>query len=534
MKWQVIDKGITSNKSITSTTRRLLENRGLKTKKEIDDFLSPKKPEDIGIKIPKNILKRLQKAKKKREKIVIFGDYDCDGVCATAILWENLYKNGYNIIPYIPDRFTEGYGLKRETFENAKFQTLNAKLIICVDNGIVACEAVKEAKKRGIDVIVVDHHQKGDKKLATPYILHSTIVCGSALSWFLSSKVTPYAGLHLTMLELVAIGTVADQMPLLGINRSIVKYGLEELNKTKRLGLKSLIRVAGLTNIGVYEIGFIIAPRINAMGRLSHAMDSLRLVCTRDTKKAEELAKVLNETNIERQKIVEDVLSQTLEQVQSTEKIVVVDGNYHEGVIGLASGKITEKFYKPSIVISKGEHTSKASARSIVGFNIIEAIKETGLILEGGGHPMAAGFSIETTKIDDFRLKIQELAHQKLTEEMLEKKLKIDLEINFSNISNEFVELLKQFEPTGYGNTKPIFMTKKVKVVESKAIGQDGKHLKLKLSHGEKVFDAIWFSFSNAYPLVSNGLYNIAYSIEQNEWSGHSQIQLKIKDIKIN
>lgn len=524
MKWQVLHSSpITSHKSLIIA---LLKNRGLKTKKEIADFLDPKFPEPI--KIPKKILTRLKIAKKNKEKIIVFGDYDCDGVCATAILWETLYKLGLDAMPYIPDRFTEGYGFKTTSLEKLKnSKTPMPNLIITVDNGIVAYDAVKEAKKKRIDVIVVDHHTIGDKKLATPYILHSTAVCGSALAWFLSKELGVKNGL-----DLVAIGTIADQMPLLGINRSLVKYGLEELQKTKRVGLKSLIRSAGLNDIGVYEVGYILAPRINAMGRLSSALDSLRILCTRDFKKANDLAKILGETNLERQKIVDDVLSQVLKQVRGDTKIIVIDGDYHEGVIGLASGKITEKFYKPSIVFSKGSKVSKASARSIYGFNIIEAIKETGLIIEGGGHPMAAGFLIETSKISEFRIKINELSKVKLTDEILEKKLKIDLRINFDNITDDLVKEIEKFDPVGVGNAQPTFMSSKVLIKELKPVGADGKHLKLKLSQNNKVFDAIWFGFSSAYTLIPSALCDIAYTIEQNTWNNKTSIQLKIRDIK--
>jgi single-stranded-DNA-specific exonuclease len=526
MKWDVLyGSPITNHKSLITA---LLENRGLKSKKEIDEFLNPTK--NIKLDIPKNILKRLNEAKKNKEKIVIFGDYDCDGVCATAILWETMYKEGFDVMPYIPDRFEEGYGIKSTTFANSKFQNLNPNLIITVDNGIVAYDAIKEAKKRGIDVIVVDHHALGNKKLTTPYILHSTIVCGSALAWFLSRELSTVHRSLFTGLDLVALGTVADQIPLLGINRSIVKYGLEELNNTKRLGLRQIVKDVGVQNVGVYEIGFMIAPRINASGRLLHAIDALRLLCTKDPKKAKELSKKLSETNIERQKIVEGVVARVLEETSDGDKIMVISGDYHEGVIGLASGKVTEKYYKPSIVLSVGKEVSKASARSINGFNIIEAIKETNLILEGGGHPMAAGFSIETSKISEFKTKINEISKKYLTDEILEKKLKIDLELDFKYINIKLIEILKKLEPFGYGNSQPVFTTKKVKVVESKTVGSDGKHLKLKLEQNGIKFDGIWFN-NNQTPIINNQ-YDIAFTIEENIWNNKTLIQLKIKDIK--
>lgn len=537
MKWQVLHESLVTNKN--EVLNVLLENRGLKTKQEINDFISPKDPEEIKFKdlgiskaSLKKVLSRLKIAKRKKEKIIIYGDYDADGVCATAILWETMYKLGYHVMPFIPNRFEDGYGLKVESVQRLKDQDENLSLIITVDNGIVANEAIKKANKLGIDVVVVDHHTKG-KLTSSSYTLHSTLVCGSALAWFLSRELTTTRELgEKNGLDLVALGTVADQMPLLGINRSLVKFGLPELTKTKRIGLQKLFRDSKLENIGVYEIGYIIAPRINAMGRLAQATDSLRFLCTRDPKKAEGFNKLLNDTNIQRQKIVDEVLTKVLKQVKETEKIIVISGEYHEGVIGLASGKITEKLYKPSIVLSVNGDISKASARSIHGFNIIEAIKETELILEGGGHPMAAGFSIVTSKIEEFRLKINKISESKLTDEILERKLKIDLELNFDLINEELVEELKKFEPSGQGNYSPVFVSKNVKIVESKTVGSDGKHLKLKLEQNGIKLDAIWFNVKSEFVSSKSVKADIAFTVEENVWNSNTTIQLKIRDIK--
>lgn len=533
MKWDLLHTKIqVDTKKIIL---ELLKNRNIKTKKAVDDFLNPIDPIEIPIgelgienKTVSKILKRLRVAKDKKEKIVIFGDYDADGVCSTAILWETLYKLGYDAMPYIPNRFGEGYGIKKESFDLPKIIELNPKLIITVDNGIVAYDALKEAKKRGIDIIIVDHHTKGTKKIETDFVFHSTLVCGSALSWFLSKELGVKEGL-----DLAALGTIADQMQLLNVNRSIVKYGLRALSKTKRVGLQALFKDSKVDEVGVYDVGFIIAPRINAMGRLANATDSLRFLCTRDPKKAGDLNNLLNETNIERQKIVEDVVTRTLKEVKSEDKVIVISGQYHEGVIGLASGKVTEKYYKPSIVFSVGEKVSRASARSINGFDIIEAIKETGLILEGGGHPMAAGFSIETTKISEFSLKINEIGNKVLTDDLLERKLKVDMEIDFKSIDTELVNEIKKFEPTGYGNYSPVFMTKDVEIVETKFVGTEGKHLKLKLSKDNNKIEAIAFGFGTSHKLKAGEKVDIAYTIEENIWNNKTSIQLKIKDIKI-
>lgn len=537
MKWQILSE----SKEIVKT---LLLNRGIKTKKEEEEFLNPKNP----LKIPLNefginnkklelIINRLKVAKKNNEKIIIFGDYDCDGICATAILWENLYTLGFNCLPYIPNRFSEGYGIKKESIDTLlkKFKKDKkddpVSLIITVDNGVVAYNAINEAKKRNIDVIVCDHHILGEKKLDTRFLLHSTKVCGSTLAYILSSQINK----NVTGLDLAAIGTIADQMQLIGVNRSIVKWGLIDINKTKRVGLKALINESKVTNVGVYEIGYILAPRINAMGRLANALDSLRLLCTKDLKKAYDLAKILGETNKKRQKIVDEVLIKALKQVKvKSNEIIIISGNYHEGVIGLASGKVTEKYYRPSIVLSTKKGISKASARSIFGFNIIKVIKKTKLILEGGGHPMAAGFSIYTKKINEFSKKIKKISKLLLKDEILLRKLKIDMNVNFNQIDHKMLEVLNQFEPTGYGNFQPVFISKRGKIIERKTVGSEEKHLKFKIRQNNIVLDAIWFNYDQKINISKLTFFDIAYVIEENNWGSNSSIQLKIKDIRLS
>jgi single-stranded-DNA-specific exonuclease len=299
------------------------------------------------------------------------------------------------------------------------------------------------------------------------------------------------------------------------------------------------MRDAGIKGgVGVYEVGFILAPRINAMGRLEKALDSLRFLCTTNEKRAEELAKILNETNQERQKIVEEVVTHARSIVLSQEwkgVIVVNHETYHEGIIGLAASKIVEEFYRPTIVISQGELTSKASARSVQGFNIIENIRKVeNLTLGGGGHPMAAGFSIETSKITEFKAALDKVSIPLLTEEVLKKRLVIDLQINFSLISNTLIELLKEFEPTGIANPTPVFMTEAVRVLDARTVGKEAKHLKLVLEEGGLVYDAIAFNMGHMYnELTPEVKINIAYTVEVNEWRNKKTIQLKVKDIVI-
>lgn len=546
----------------------LLKNRGLKTKKQREEFFKPTHPEKLSVKSLgiseahlKKAIDRIKKAIKKKEQIIIYGDYDADGICATAILWETLYSLTNKVRPYIPNRFEEGYGINAVSVEKIKIQNPNVKLIITVDNGIIAHEAIVKANDLGIDVIITDHHQKEKKLPKALAIIHTDKISGSGVAWIFArelvkkiqnprlrgqakSKIQVKNGL-----ELAAIGTIADQMPLIGPNRSFAKYGLEALDNTKRKGLLALFQEAGLKTfkgstlkggqVTTYEVNFIIAPRINAMGRLEHAIDSLRLLCTKSPKKAKELAKNLGKTNRERQRIVEEVVLHAREVAEKKTwdgAIVLSHETYHEGVIGLAASKLVEEFGRPSIVISKGKNISKASARSITGFNIIESIKSLDRhILGGGGHPMAAGFSIDTEKIETFKKEYEKLTKQLLTNEVLTKSIKIDMEIQFNRLNKTLMREIENFEPFGIGNYAPVFMTGKTKVIDARTVGSDNKHLKLTLEKDGSHFSAIAFNKGEYYQrLLSSGLIDVVYNLDRNTWNGNDSLQLKIKDLRVN
>ena len=544
-KWEIINKF--KNEKIIDI---LLENRGIIAKKSVDEYFYPTHPEKIGLKelgisrkSVTRVIKRIQKALRNKEKTIIFGDYDVDGITSSAILWEYLYSAGLDVTPYIPERFSEGYGIKEDSVIKLKEKYTDLSLIITVDNGIIAYDAVSKANKFGIDVIILDHHESGEKYPEAYAIVHSTKLCGAGIAWFFvreidciiqnsSFKIRNY-------LELAVLGTVADQMPLVGINRSIAKYGLEQLNTTQRTGLLALYESAGIEkgNIGVYEINYIIAPRLNAMGRLENAVESLRLLCTNNRSRALELAGLLNRTNIKRQKIVDEVVTKVKLKMSKKylDKIIVLEGDsYHEGVIGLAASKLTEEFWLPSIVISKGKDVSKGSARSIPGFSIISAIRSAGdLIISGGGHEMAAGFSIFTNNISKFRRAMKKYAESNLDGKMLEKKLKIDTSLVYSYLTHELVSQIREMEPFGIGNPSPSFTTDTCEVIEVRQVGKSGNHLKFKLKKENIIIDAISFSdlnnVSDYYPGMK---LDIVYNLEENYWNGNVSLQLKVKDVR--
>ncbi|MCL4418752.1 single-stranded-DNA-specific exonuclease RecJ [Patescibacteria group bacterium] len=570
-----------------SLIKILLENRGIKTKKDIDEFLNPKL-ENVTVSsvgIDKTQLKkaigRIKKAIAGNEQIIVFGDYDVDGICGTAIVWETLDEMGAKVIPYIPHRIDEGYGLSIRGIENLKSQSAkggsNPKLVITVDNGIVANEAVEFANEQGIDVIVTDHHVPpagGSKKLPKAYAtVHTTKLCGTGVAYLLSQEIVAevahknfrvrstgissslnrntdgvkahsenFVGSPLKHLELVVLATIADLVSLTGANRTLVKFGIEELRRTERIGLLAIIKEAGIDQklINTYEIGHIIAPRLNAMGRIEYAMESLRLLCTKDEERAKNLAQKLGETNRRRQEITsvafEHAKSTIINQGSATNKLIfLAHESYQQGVVGLVAGKLVEEFYRPAIVVSKGEKISRASARSVSGFNIIEFIRNASeFLLDAGGHPMAAGFTIETAKLSLLQGKLEELAEELLDEDKLKRNLRIDCNLPLSYIDEKLYDATQKLAPFGVGNPQPTFVSRKVVIEDMRLVGMDGKHLKLNLKSqiSNLKFDAIAFGMGNRSDELHIGdIIDIVFTIEQDRWNGNHRIQIKIKDL---
>ncbi len=571
---------IKANSKIQNSKQKLLkvllENRGLLTKQQQEEFFNPPPPWTQRItdqlKIDKRQLlktiERIKQAISQREPIIIYGDYDADGICATAILWEALHALNAKVMPFIPSREEHGYGLSKKGideiinhFSKEKFNNEAVKLIITVDNGIVAHKAISYAKAKGIEVLVTDHHQKKIKNnkedLPKAYaVIWSDKVSGAGVAWVLARVLSKHLKNQVLQgkegLDLVAIGTIADMMPLLGVNRAFVRYGLRELNQTQRPGLQALFKEAGLIKGGIesWHVGYIIAPRLNAMGRIETAWDSLRLLCTKKETKALKLAEILGATNRERQLLTFETLEHAKEnskiKKESSKIIFIAHESYNQGVIGLVAGKLVEEFYRPAIVISKGKVYSKASVRSVNGFNIIEYLRQFEDIYEDlGGHPMAAGFTIKTEKLPLLQKRLETEAQKQLAEELLIPKLFVDCEIGLSIIDLKLYAQLKKFAPFGIGNPQPTFISRKVEVVSFQQVGTEGKHLKLRLKRNdpavsqgrslkENEFEAIAFNHGDlAFKLTPGQKIDILYNIEEDSWNGNHKLQLKVKDIKI-
>ncbi len=517
----------------------LAKNRGLDTPKKLSDFLNPTLDQITQVNLS-NISKgvdRVEEAISKKQKIIVYSDYDADGITAAAILWETLYDLGADVMPYVPHRIKEGYGLAVPAIEELAKNGVN--LIITVDHGVTATKQVDRANELGIDIVITDHHVLPEKLPKAYAMVHTTEICGAGVSWRfcyeIVSKLKPnYLPTLLEKLELAAIATVADLVPLTGANRAIVKIGLSYLQNTKRPGLKSLIRNSNINgSIGTYEIGHIIAPRLNAMGRIEHGMDSLRLICAKSSSQAEKLSSLLTRTNTKRQDLTTGAVETALEMVDSDQLVGILTNDlWHEGVIGLVASRLVETHHRPMIAISKGEVYSKGSARSIQGFNIVEAIRNSSeFLVDAGGHPMAAGFTIETRHIEAFSKKINIYAQTIITEQILTPTVDIECELKSEDINKNILNQISIFEPFGMANPEPIFLTKNMFVEDVSTVGARSQHLKLHIG----AQSAIAFRQGNLKAQLRPGYsVNIVYTIAEDNYNGREKIQLIIKDLKIN
>lgn len=541
MKWHIQSPKKPGN--LAELRQILLENRSIADETTFFKGSSPLNLslEELGFDLEElaKIKERLQQAKAKNEEIVVFGDYDADGICATAILWQVLHQEGYLVWPFIPNRLQHGYGLSVKALADLFAKRPKTNLIITVDNGIVAHKALAHLQEKQIDVIITDHHQRDEQDLQATAVFHSTQVCGSSVAWFLAREISSDQRLLRETLALAALATVTDLMPLVGVNRSILLYGLLILRSTKQVGLRALFAAAALeqAKIDSYALGFQLGPRINAMGRLADGMDALRLLCTSDETKARELASLLQQTNLDRQNMTFD-LSSAAEAVVAGEAeqqlIFLSSKEYHEGIIGLIAGKMTEKFNKPSIVISLGEEVSKASARSLPGFNITEFIRSFKAdLLEMGGHPLAAGFAVATSQVELVRQKMQAKANQMLESMSLEKTLEIDAVLSLELLSLESKYMIDEFAPFGLANQKPTFVFEGLTLKNYRLLGRSNEHLKLFMSVGDREFEVLaWGKAALLDELALGEQFNLAFVFDANYYQGVDRLQFILKDIK--
>lgn len=533
MKWNILHAG--QNDDIISS---VLANRGITDRKEIERFLNPSREqldkEFFNTREFKKADERIKNAIARGEQIIIYSDYDVDGITGTAILWETIHEMGGHVMPFVPDRFNHGYGLSVKGIGAVLSAYPETKLVITVDNGITAASEVAYLSEKGIDVIITDHHTIPKKKPEPAALIHTTELSGSGVSYMFSRKIAGRDNDE--HLALSAIGTIADLVPLTGVNRVIAHLGLKKLPITKRVGLAALLDVCGLKGerIETYHVGFMIAPRINAAGRLAQGLEALQLLCTKSPKRAYTLATRLNHLNQERQAMMQSVFEHAHAAVSPGNKLLFVSHeSYHEGIIGLVAGNLTEKLYRPAIVVSIGKELSKASARSIRGFNIIETIRMAShLLVDAGGHPMAAGFSFKTELLEVLQKELHALFNTHVDDALLEKQLSVDREISLNDVTYELYTKISALKPFGVGNHEPVFVSRDVIISDIRLIGKEGKHIKLKIKTRTGVIDGVGFNMADLYTGITlKQPVDIVYSIMENEWNGKKSLQLKLKDI---
>ncbi|MCK6582324.1 MAG: single-stranded-DNA-specific exonuclease RecJ [Anaerolineales bacterium] len=501
-------------------------------------------------------VERIRFAVQNNEPTAIYGDYDVDGVTATALLVETLKNLGADVRGYIPNRFDEGYGLNNSALDELKSD--GVKLVITVDCGIRSPAEAAHARAIGLDLIISDHHHPDNDNLPPAFAVINPKrhgdpypdkdLAGVGIAYKIAEgllrendQADVVNGRILnSLLDLVALGTVADLAPLVGENRVLVKKGLRQMGQTTRQGLFSLAAVSDLAlkKINAGHIGFMLGPRLNAAGRLKEALAAFELLTTNDVFKAGELAQQLDMQNRERQRITREMQTRAEEIALSDDPdaqlLFAAHEDFNSGVVGLAASRLTEKYYRPAIVASKGAEETRGSCRSIPEFHITDALDQCAdLLVRHGGHAAAAGFTVRNENLTEFVLRLKNIAGEKLSGMELKPTLTADAEVDLSEMRPEVYEKgLKYLEPTGYGNREAAFVARDVKVKNSRTVGAEGKHLKLSLEDAKGVtHDAIGFRLGDWHNSMLKRV-DILFTYEPNEYNGRVNYQLNLKDLK--
>jgi single-stranded-DNA-specific exonuclease len=547
---------------ISPLLAQCLLNRNLSEPAQITCFLEPRLKQLADPFLLPNMaaaVERLLQARERNEPLVIFGDYDVDGVTSTTLLYEVLGKLGWKVNFYLPHRLDEGYGLSQDGVENClkKFPTT---LLLAVDCGSTAVETIAWLKQRGVDVLVLDHHQVSTPAPATVALVNPQLtrnskletqnfceLCSAGLAFKLAHAILK-RGREINLpgaaefdlrplLDLVALGTIADLVPLTGENRILVSAGLDRLNTTQRPGLVALKKVAQTASpLGTYEVGFQLAPRLNAAGRLETAEESLHLLLARNETEALPIAQNLDSRNRERQKIersiVEEVIGAVRAKFNPDTDFVIVEGQllWHIGVVGIVASRVLQEFYRPTIIIGGEGDEWRGSGRSIAGFDLAAALRECDdLLARHGGHAMAAGLSIEAKNLDAFRQRLNEIARRALKPENLQPPLRLDAETGLDEITLESLAELDRLKPTGQGNSAVQFFIRNLKHQRPlQRMGAEKKHVKMWVTDLVTTYEAVWWNGGEKSLPV--GKFDLAFAPQINEFNGKRAVQLKVLD----
>jgi single-stranded-DNA-specific exonuclease len=561
-RWQVAPTAPTNHLTRFSHMPRLvaqiLFNRGLTDLGEAEQFMAGQCGDDnpFTMKGMNKAVTRLRQAIRSADPIAIYGDFDADGVTSTALLVETLRALSADVRPYIPHRVDEGYGLNVEALDELADQ--GVRLVLTVDCGVRAMKEVAHAMERGLEIIITDHHSVrptlppasaviNPKQPGCRYPFKELAGVGIAfklaqalLRTHRQVPVTPGAIslIEDDLLDLVALGTVADLAPLLGENRVLVQQGLVRINKGQRPGLLSLIQRSGLQlgQVDATAIGFGLGPRINAAGRLAHAKTAYQLLVAQYPGEADKLAEELNSLNRRRQQITtetqEQARQQALAEGDDVSLLFAASPDFLEGVVGLVAGRLCEEFYRPAVVVHVGETTSRGSARSIAEFHITEALDQCDeLLVRHGGHAAAAGFTVRNQDLPLLAQHLQALAAEALADKVLRPTLSIDAEVGLGELNRQLYDWLAQLEPFGYANPVPLFMTRRLRVISDRAVGADRSHLRLVLSDGRVKWEAIAFRQGHWLGRLPHYI-DVAYHFELNKWNSREQLRLNVRDLR--
>ena len=533
----------------------LLIQRGVTNYQEAKNFFRPQLNhlhDPFLMKGMYEAVARIESAIASNENILVYGDYDVDGTTAVALVSTYLQESYANIATYIPDRYTEGYGV---SFKGIDFAEDNGfSLIIALDCGVKALDKVKYAKEKGIDFIICDHHRPGPelpdaiavldpKRDDCTYPYKELCGCGVGfkLVQALASKKEETAQDLMPYLDLVATAIGADIVPITGENRILAYYGLQVINSNPRIGFQAIINQVKKKELSITDVVFIIAPRINAAGRMEHGQHAVNLLKAEDLHEAQKFAAEIEQFNSDRRGLDQEITAQALQQIEKNKEenrftSVVFNEDWHKGVIGIVASRMTDTYYRPTLVFTKSGEKLAASARSVKGFDVYEALQRcTEFIEQFGGHKYAAGLTLLEEQYENFKAQFEKIVSETIDPKLLTPEVLIDARISLNDISPKLMRILKQFAPFGPGNMRPVFMSEAVKDTGyGKGVGEGEKHLKLSLTQkGSRPIGAIGFNLGNKLGDVkNNNRFDVVYSLDENEWNGTVSLQLKLKDLK--
>ncbi len=550
---------IANEVGISPVLAQLLVQRGITTFGEAKKFFRPQLTDlhdPFLMKDMDKAVNRINQAIANKEKILVYGDYDVDGATAVALVYKFLRQFSSQLDYYLPDRYVEGYGVSYQGIEYA--YNNGFKLVIVLDCGIKAVEKIAYAKEKGVDFIVCDHHKPDDvlppavavldaKRADSTYPYGELSGCGvgfKLMQAFAKNNGIAFSEL-IPLLDLVAVSIASDIVPITGENRILAYHGLKQLNSNPTVGLKAIIHVCGLDDkeITISDIVFKIGPRLNASGRIQSAAEAVDLLVTKDMAFARDKALQIDEYNQTRKDLDKSITEEANQILKSCTNldarkgIVIFNEEWHKGVIGIVASRLSEEYYRPAVVLTRSGDLATGSARSVPGFDIYRAIESCRDLLENfGGHTYAAGLSMKMENVSKFTERFENFVAENISEEQMTPVIDIDAEIQFQEITPKFFRILKQFNPFGPDNNKPVFCTKRVfDYGTSRLVGRDQEHLKLELvdSHSENIMNGIAFGmYEHNRHIKSFNPFDICYSIEENTYNGNTSIQLLIKDIK--